>query len=384
MKWQAATRRLQIGALALSCVLAGCRDATEQDPAPAPIPVRMREVLPAAALGRHLLPGVLEAERQARLAFGAAGNVASVDVEAGDCVHSGQRLAALDQAPFEAHEREARAALESADLAYGRAIALGRIGSQASIDELRLARERVGASLDQARYTLRRSRLSAPFQGCIARRFIELGEAVDEHGPAFLLVAHRPRIRARVGVPASLIDGIEVGQHVEVSRSTLVGHRATGEVVQRGVLADESTGTFAVVVQLDNEAGQLLPGMVVDVLFEQALAGAQEQLVSIPVSALAGVRADRGYVFVEQGGRARKLELRVERLHRDRVVVRSALQAGDAVLVSATRPLREGEAVSLVPRSWEGEGPTQPLGPGVLAQPVRSSRSIGATSTADR
>ena len=99
---------MRAGALALPA----CRD--EKAAGPPPVRPVLSMVVEPQARGRQAFTGVVEPQFQAMLGFRLLGRIVDRDVDVGDSVRRGDRLAALDPITQELAVRSARAELESA------------------------------------------------------------------------------------------------------------------------------------------------------------------------------------------------------------------------------------------------------------------------------
>jgi membrane fusion protein (multidrug efflux system) len=378
----------EIGVLAVVAAFgAGCK---EQEHAPAP-----SEVVPdpgAGAIrvgaGRARL-GVLEREltatgmtspwRDANLRAEAGGRVLEVTVDNGDAVEAGQQLLRIDgsrqrlavsgaSARVEALEHD----VELARTEYERKQALVAKGSlpAAQLDGARHALERSEAALDGARADLgsaRRSskdaRMSAPIDGVVTRRLVDVGDTIGPGAPLLDLV-DLSRIRVHVGLAGSEIGRLDREAEARVTIEDLGAEPVVGRFAALAPAADPMTGLFDVEVHVDNPEGRIRGGMVATV--ELPLREGSERVL-VPRAALTR-RSGRLAVFViepvEGGGEglergtAALREVRVGAYGDREVEILAGVEPGELLATSGQHALADAVLVEYERLSGEeGEGP---------------------------
>ncbi len=316
--------------------------------------------------------GRVEAAQRVELGFELAGRIDAMAVVEGMSVEAGQLLASLDTRLLQAESREllARSAeLEARrdqvvlELARQRRLIDRGHAAQQRVDDLDAERraldaqlQRLQAQQDGVQLRLDKSRLHAPFAGEVLSLTAEQGMVVQAGQPLLRLVQTQ-RSEAVFGVPASLGAGVVVGDELEV-----LGEfgQACGRVLSVSRSVDPATLTRTVRVALPPSLGVADSSVVQALLTERRpLAGAW-----LPLDALlAGPRGTWAvYVLNPAPGLApesalagQKPELfhlskhSVEVLHQraDAVYVRSALDAGAAVVAGGTHRLAPGQTVRL-------------------------------------
>ena len=225
------------------------------------------------------------------LGFKLAGRVARLAFEEGAAVTRGDRLAELDGAELRslmeqttAAVRNAEAELERASKDFERARQLAREGvfSAQQLDGATRNQVVARSQLDQAlaarqaaRIRLSDTVLLAPLSGVVLERNAEPGETVAAGRPVYTLAdLSNPWIK--VYIRETKLGLVKLGQPAEVTVDTFPGKVYIGKVTQ---IASEAEFTpknvqtreervklvFGVKVSVQNEAGELKPGMPADV-----------------------------------------------------------------------------------------------------------------------
>ena len=230
----------------------------------------------------RVISGIVTAVSDTRLAFEVQGVVATVDVNFGDTVTSGQVLATLDPEPLELTVRDAEARLSSAradfqdaSLTFDRATSLfeqdvasaaERDRAQARYDSARSGVDATEARLGLAQRDLRRSALRAPFGGSISVRNIDPAQKVASGQIAFEMDSGESGLRIEVQVPETVIARVEQGQQVDVSFPSVSTDMYPAAVSEVGTRAGDGNA-FTVKADLTRPVEQARPGMTAEVHF---------------------------------------------------------------------------------------------------------------------
>lgn len=270
-------------AVALTAGLGRFFGALSAPPAPSStqatirVPVEVSDATPAPIEIIRQYSGMMRPRERYVLSFQIAGQVAELGTDAegrpldeGDRVVAGQMVARLDERILAAQYKEAKARLEKAqyDLNLANQLrernrsALADAEYQDRITQVALTE----AAVEMAEKRLADSRILAPVDGVISRRYRKTGEAVNMHEPVFDLI-EVDTVLLILGVPESEIREIEVGQPVHVDllardQFRQQPERIEGRIYRVDEAADDKTGLFEVEVELPNRDGKLKPGLV--------------------------------------------------------------------------------------------------------------------------
>ncbi len=258
------TRWYHLAAVAALAALFACSEEIESDPESSP-PEDTRPTLASTRAATELEAGYrtyLYSERDVDV-FSRLGSgeffeqgvvVTAIHVEVGDQVAAGQLLAVLEDDEVQLELEAAQAKAEEARNHFERVEELSQqeLVSPSEYDGALYAKRYAEAELERARLDLSRTRVRAPFDGVVARRYIRVAERVEEGTPLFRITAMTP-LRARLLVPEREAATFRLGAPVRLVGST--GETATARVVVVGPTIDPASGTREVVVELANPNG---------------------------------------------------------------------------------------------------------------------------------
>ena len=309
--------------------------------------------LPAGATGPEFI-GEVRAARRAELAFALPGLVERVLVEAGDRVRRGQLLATLEVSPGQAQLNAAQAEIQRLQAVLDEArrkhvrLQAARERQAASEAEWTAAQAELSmaeAALAAARahrygqaWNRARAELRAPFDGLVASRQLEIGQAV---GPSLPVIAiDGPGRELWVTLPAGL-PALAVGQRARLatpegeldSRLLRLGARLEAGGGQRAVMA--LAGEWRVGETI---AVRLLPG--------QDRSGR----VQIPLRAVQSATDHAPSVFrLRADGRTiEQVTVGLGATLGEQVEVLAGLKAGDRVVLAGGHSLAAGALVKPV------------------------------------
>lgn len=304
--------------------------------------------------------GLAQAERTSQLGFASSGRIESIRVRVGDQVKAGDTLAKLDTRALSAQLASSEAVVAEARAGYRLAmdsverqrtlLAQGHVSTQ-RVDEAESQAATASARIDAAKAqadTLRvqidLARITAPFAGVVTARFADEG-AIAGPGQPLLELVESGKLKAQIGVPDSVVSGLEAGQAY-----TLISDAGPVSATLRNVtgVVNASQRTVAAVFDIE-DATAVSAGSIVRLSLPRTI---DEGGFWVPVKALTS--ASRGlwtvYVAVPDGNRARAEARLVEMVHTagDRAFVRGPMQPGDRLIVDGLHRITPGVLITPV------------------------------------
>jgi len=305
------------------------------------------------------LPGTLQGFQQAPIAARAAGYVRRWTKDIGSHVAKGEVLAVIESpevdqqlSQAEAARQQAAAGLALAKSTVDRWEALRRkdVVSQQELDERRSGATQAAANLAAADANVQRlrqlqgfTRVTAPFDGVITRRNVEVGDLVDSSGKTLFVLTQMDPLRIYVNVPQSYAQLVRAGQKVVVTQAELRGRTFTGEVARSAGAIDPATRTMQVEINLPNRDGTLLPGAYVQV--DLPLAGAKTLVV--PTNVLLFRGEGTRVALVDADHRVRLKPVTLGRNLGESIEVLGGVADGDRLVVNPSDSLAEGDAIAI-------------------------------------
>jgi membrane fusion protein, multidrug efflux system len=280
--------------LFVDCSSDPARTAAAAAAAPPPQPASAPETQPQTVHNDSIASGPIVVENQVDLAALRDGIVAEILVEAGASVKKGDLLAKLDDRQLTADRDAAEAKMRSAaaDLKNWEASAKVAHAERDRAEELWKANVIAKEQVEKTRYqseatdfeverqredlkysenTLRsldleleKTRVTAPFDGVVARRYVRLGQEVAKHDRLFWISAVGP-LRVKFSLPETYVGRMKRGIELAVTTPEAADEVHPARVVLVSPVIDPSSDTIDVTAELQGAPADLRPGMTVNI-----------------------------------------------------------------------------------------------------------------------
>jgi RND family efflux transporter MFP subunit len=327
----------------------------QQNPVPVNTAMIHTEDLPVVveSVGR-LFP-----EREVMVSAEIPGEISHYSADVGDKVGKGMLLAEINPLDYELALEQAQsnlgattARLEAATSAYNRFKKLlpRKVISRDSFDKIEseyktyLAQQlQAAVGVKIAGERLKKTRLTAPFAGLVATRYIELGQLIAFGDPVMTLV-DLDRMRVKIFLAEKDFVHVDSGDPVRIIVEAYPGRVFPGLIDRIDIKADQATNTFGVEILIDNKDLLLKAGLSARVYLTTRVL---TNVILIPQSAVL-FRENRTSVFVVDGdhtARERTVALGIPR--GDRIQVADGLSGGDMLIVRGQNYVKSGEQVTV-------------------------------------
>jgi membrane fusion protein (multidrug efflux system) len=287
----------------------------------------------------------LEARSSATLVAAAPGQLKAVEAEEGDWVRKGDLLAQID-------DTAARLAVERAEVAVhlaGRETERGRQLSERGFlsdketDDLEWRQRNAKVALDEARYNLTQTRLTAPFAGRVTARMVNPGETVTPGRDCFRVEDFNPLL-ARLYFPERELARVQPGQGALLTLDALPGRTFEARVSLVNPVVERANGTFKVTLEVRDPQGLLRPGNFARVRLRT---GSYADVLIVPQRAMVSEDGE-SFVFVARGDTVVRVPIRVGAISGDTAQVLAGLVAGDRVVTVGQGGLKQGARIKPV------------------------------------
>lgn len=288
--------------------------------------------------------GTVEEAAGTPLSFSVMGTVNAVSFRLGDRVEKGQLLASLDATSVRSSYDAAKAALVQAEDAYRRMKELHGKGSLPEIKwvEVQSKLQQARSMEEMARKNLKDCKLYAPFSGVIADKSVEVGQNVIP-GMAVGKLLGVSRLKVKISMPESEIASVSLRQKAEIVVPALGNRRFSGEVSEKGVMANPLSRSYEVKIDVADAGGALMPGMVAEVRLAGAGGGT---VVIVPARIVQLDEKNRSFVWIDNNGVAEKRVISCGGFSGDGVVVASGLKADDRIIIEGQQKVCNGTRIT--------------------------------------
>jgi RND family efflux transporter MFP subunit len=219
---------------------------------------------------------------------------------------------------------------------------MNTVRAEAELARANLAQQE--AMLAQVHRLQALTRLSAPIDGVVTRRWVEPGATIAESAP-ILSIADLRTLKFVAKVSGAHWRDVRSGMKVEVSSPEAPGAISAGNIGPVESLKAAAEPIAEVEINLDNNNGIFRPGMGAKglIFLEQ-----QEEILSLPRAAVISVQG-RDHIYKLAGSRAVKQEVVLGNERGEEIAIKSGLKEGDLVIVDKLDLLKAHSTVVPAP-----------------------------------
>jgi RND family efflux transporter MFP subunit len=345
-------------------VLTGCSSAADkaaEKETSAVVPAIETTLVQKGRLASTLdLPGELISFQQVDLFAREASFVKDIFVDVGSEVSKEQVLAALEAPEIASRLAAAESRLKASEAVYlatkashDRLVATSETPGTVSPNDLDQARAKLGADLAQleaAKASVREVRsmlayltIRAPFDGIITARKVNPGAYVGSPGKAepLFVLQEQKRLRLVVSIPEAYSEYLRPGDAVGFNIKALPERVFHARVARMAGALDVRLRSQRVELDVVNEDGKLLPGMVANVVIPMV---PSDSSLVVPNSAIVNSQENVFVIRVERDT-ARWVNVSTGRRAGDMTEIFGPLHAGDRLIKKATDEVRNGQLI---------------------------------------
>jgi RND family efflux transporter MFP subunit len=346
---------VRLGAALLIVLLTGCERAPEVAVADQAVrPARVFQVASSGTTIRHEFVGRVEAAQTVDVSFEVAGPLARLPVLEGQSVRAGDLIAALEPTDFLLAVREAEVQLKLArqDLERKRRLLADRGISPSVVDNAQALFDLRSVHLAQAREALADTRIVAPFDAFVARRFVDNHVNISV-GDKIARLSDLREVFVVASIPESIAATVTNDRLLGVNArfAFLPGERFPVEYREHIGEADSVAQTYEVTFAMPRpEAWNILPGMTATLEVEFTAAAGAGQRINIPTAALI-TDADKQFmvwIYDPQTHLVEKRAVEVAPAEGRGVTVSRGLQGGELIVATGASQLQPGMKVRVL------------------------------------
>jgi HlyD family secretion protein len=245
--------------------------------------------------------GTIKPLKEVQVGAQVSGRVVKVHVDFNSRVRQGDLLAEIDPSLFGAQVSQSDAQLRAAEANVSRAearlasaaltlkrvqsLAAERIATQAEVDQARGEHEvaaadvnaaraqitQLGAQLRSAKTTLAYTRIYSPIDGLVINRSVDPGQTVAASFSApvlFVIAQDLAKMQVLADIDEADVGKLKEGMPAEVAADAFPGRAFHGTITQLRYSPNTVQGvvTYSAVIDVDNPALELRPGMTATVM----------------------------------------------------------------------------------------------------------------------
>ncbi len=285
------------------------------------------------------LSSTLEGYESMSVAPSLTGKIEHIYVEVGSRVNKGQLLIRMDQNQLNTNKIN----LGSVQTEFNRVEALKASGSvsQQVYDQTK-------AQLDQLKEAVAfletNTFVKAQFPGVISAKNYEDGELYS--GAPILTLTQINMLKAIINIPESYFPLVKTGMKVNIVSDIYPGtvFPATIEIVYPTI--DPASHTFQAKLKISNASEKIRPGMFV----KATLGLGEQETMVVPYQAVLKLQgSDNRYVFLNDNGKAKRVDVKLGQRFDDRIeIISDEIKEGVEVVVVGQARLVDGKQIDIV------------------------------------
>ncbi|MBU6400427.1 MAG: efflux RND transporter periplasmic adaptor subunit, partial [Verrucomicrobia bacterium] len=262
-----------VGILAVALPV-GCGRSTQANgQSSASVPnVQIVRVKTGEIVRRLTLPGNLRAYQETVLYAKVPGYLKAIAVDRGDWVKANDVLAELEAPEMLADVRKFKAEVDVAEIEVRRVNGAIKkapdLVMPVAVDAARGKDEIAKANLERIETLLGYSKIMAPFDGVVTKRWVDVGAFIPAatsssaaRSAAVVTLMDFSRVRIEVAIPEPEVPLVKRDLPVKVTVEELHGRVFDGKVTRFAYALDESTKTMTTEIEIPNPDHALRPGM---------------------------------------------------------------------------------------------------------------------------
>ena len=285
--------------------------------------------------------GTVRAKLRSVIEAKVSGKIEQMLVVPGQNVKAGELLVQLDAREVQAQLDQAAAVRQQAESDLKRATDLfqQRILSQSEYDSAQSKFRVADAVAAEAKTLLGYTRVTAPFEGVITRKYADVGDLAAP-GKSLLEMQDARDLRLEADVPEAVIGRLALGDKLDV-RVSGVTNRLAGAVSEIAPSADPNSRTFLVKLDLPPT-----PGLRAGQFGRVAVPVGETSALRVPASAVLQ-RGEMELVFVVLNGHAQLRIVKTGRRVDDEVELVSGVDVGEQIVTEGAGNLVDGQPVEV-------------------------------------
>ena len=302
------------------------------------------------------LPGNVMAWQQATLFAKVAGYLKTITIDKGDEVKAGALIADIEVPELIADLARSKAIAEVAAIDFKRTSDAQKKAPDLviaqTVDASRGKFEVAQANLEHDQTLLGFTKITAPFDGVITRRFVDPGAFIPVatggsagQSAAIVTLADFGTVRVNTAVPEPEVPFVKAETPVQITFQELPGKNFSGAVTRIAYALDEATRTMIAEVDLPNEQREMRPGMYAIVKF-----GVERHAdaLLLPADAVLVEKSGKSAFVLTPENKAKKTPLKTGFEDGTSVEILEGVSPDQPVIAFGKQTIQDGQPVQVI------------------------------------
>ncbi len=195
--------------------------------------------------------------------------------------------------------------------------------------------------------------VTSPIDGIVGTVFLDKGSGVNPPQPApsmgtpIAMIVSMVRVKAKINIIERDIPKVKIGQKAKIRVDAYPDEVFVGRLTKLSPVVDPMSRTAPAEISIRNPDHRLKPGFFARV---RLLVAEHKDVLLIPRDCLLGGEGKR-YVFVVNGGRAVRKDVKLGASQGDQVEVLAGLDEGETIVTIGQQMLKDGSEVKIVTKN---------------------------------
>jgi len=341
---------LLISLLAFNTIfLASCSETTakveEKKKEEFAIPVSVASIERNSISSNFHTTATLESRTEADIITRVTGIIEQLNVEEGDYVNKGQVLVKIDPRRYQLALDKAEAELAGINQELQRLNLMAEkklVSAQAS-DKLKYQHQAAVAAKKLAELDLQDSQIVAPISGFISHRYVKPGYFTQGYQKLFHIV-DSTNLQAVVYLPEHQLSNVKIDQQANLSFSARKHQVYQAKVRSISPVIDSNSGTFKVILSINNNKQELKPGMFAQIALtfdthNNAFTIASDAIITLD---------NNSKIYVVRNNKAIEVQVNKGFIEEQITEISGDLNEGDLVVVNGQHNLKADALVEVL------------------------------------
>lgn len=277
-----------------------------------------------------------------------SGRIERIQKDVGQEVSAGEVLMELDSSDLALQIEKTRILLDDSKRSLDRKKALVDSGaiSQSEYDTSLNTYDTYRLTMQQNENELANAQIKSPISGLVTIKNFNLGETVTSNTVAYTIV-NIDKVLVNASLMEDEVNYVKVGQAVDIVVPAISDQTYKGIVAKISPYASDKDKTYPVWVEVNNQKRVLKPGMFAEIKLNY---NRLEGVISVSKDFIVD-KGDKKVVYVVNVDKAAERPIETGIVLNGRVEVTKGLNAGDILITSGLKTLKDGKSVTI-----KGEG----------------------------
>ncbi len=334
-----------------SVLMAGCSETTakveKEEKKEFAIPVSVASIERNSISSNFHTTATLESRTEADIITRVTGIIEQLSVEEGDYVEKGQVLAKIDPRRYQLALDKANAELSGINQELQRLSLMAErklVSAQAS-DKLKYQHQAAVAARKLAELDLQDSQIVAPISGFISHRYVKPSHFTQGYQKLFHIV-DSTNLQAVVYLPEHQLSNVKLDQQANLSFSARKNQLYQAKVRSISPVIDSRSGTFKVILSIDNNEQELKPGM-----FAQIALTFDTHVNAFTIASDAIITLDNNSkIYLVRDNKAVEVQINKGFIEEQLTEITGDINEGDLVVVNGQHNLKSDALVEVLNR----------------------------------